>query len=179
MSRVPLYRALMLELEARRLALGLPMERFSEWAGLPDRYYPKALLPDTPSGRQASWDLMQTMMDALYPHGFEIVIRAKPGAVIGAEDMKAKLLNLRAHHDPKTRREFLQEIGRIGGEKSGRSRMKKLNAKARSSIARNAAKERWKAARRIEREIAHRGREIEQQIEAAATRPPRNRRASG
>ncbi len=36
-------------------------------------------------------------------------------------------------------------LGRLGGQKGGRARAKKLSARRRSQIARNAAKKRWKS----------------------------------
>src|SRR5688572_18418407 len=75
----PVYRALMLGCEERRVALKLPMEKFSEFAGLSERYYSKALYADQPSGRQASWQTMQIIFDALWPDGFEIIVKPKSG----------------------------------------------------------------------------------------------------
>src|SRR4030088_1324649 len=77
-----IYRSLMFEIERRRLALGFPMEKFSEFAGLSDRYYSKALFADEPSGRQAQWSTLEVMVQALFPHGYDLELRAKPGAVI-------------------------------------------------------------------------------------------------
>jgi hypothetical protein len=82
------------EIDRRRRELGLPQERFSEWAGLPERYFSKAIHPDTPSGRQAQWQTLQVMVDALFPCGFTVRIEAAPGEVIRPDDLKAKLLGL-------------------------------------------------------------------------------------
>jgi hypothetical protein len=47
------YYKLLLEIEERRQALGVSMQRLSEMAGLPDRAYSKMLYPETKSGRLA------------------------------------------------------------------------------------------------------------------------------
>jgi len=134
-----IYRSLMFEIERRRLALGFPIEKFSEFAGLSDRYYSKALFADEPSGRQAQWSTLEVMVQALFPHGYEL--RAKPGAVIDATNLKAKLLQLRAHHDPRSQRELMSELGKKGG----RARAVRLSEKRRIAIARRAATKRWRS----------------------------------
>jgi hypothetical protein len=139
----PIYRAIMLEVERRRLALGLPMEKFSEYAGLCDRFYPKALFSDTPSGRQVQWGTLQVIIDALFPHGFDLEIRAKPGAVISANNLKAKLLQLKATADPKSQRQLMRELGRKGGLVSATRKRRKQPIWKRRAIARKAARARW------------------------------------
>jgi hypothetical protein len=151
------YMTIIHQIEEMRIASGMTMAAFSEYAGLPERYYAKALHPDTPSGRQASWESVQTMLETLAPHGFEVVIRRKPGAVIDPQNLKAKSLEIRALTDPRTMREKMREIGLKGASKGGRNRWRRLGAKARARIARKAAKARWKLAK----QIAMRGREIE------------------
>lgn len=156
MAVTSIYRAIMLECEQRRVALGLPMERMSEWMGISDRSYPKYLNADTPSGRQAQWPTLQTIIDALYPHGFEVIIKPKPGAVIGPEDMKAKRLELRARENPVSLRDSMRKLSVLGNE----ARKTKLSASRRKHIAKIAAKERWKRWRRLERQIANKATEI-------------------
>lgn len=140
-----IYRAIILECERRRMALGLPMEKFCEYAGLPDRYYGKAVCVDTPSGRQPQWTTLQIIIDALFPHGFDVEIRAKPGQVIDANSLKAKLLQLKAHHDPLAQRELMTGLSVKAAE--GR---KRIPARKRSAIARRAAKARWRTPKIIE-----------------------------
>lgn len=141
---VAVYRAIMLELERQRLAVGLPMEKFSEYAGVPDRYFAKALHVDQPSGRQAQWGTLQTMIDALFPHGFDLTIKPRPGAVIDPENLKAKLLQLRATTDPKSQRQLMSDLGKKGGKRSGESRRKAATKrKAISEQRRYAAACRW------------------------------------
>jgi hypothetical protein len=47
-------------------------------------------------------------------------------------------------YDPNAKDAQAQAAGRIGGKKGGISRSRKLSAKRRTQIARNAAKSRWK-----------------------------------
>jgi hypothetical protein len=74
-----IYKAIMEKAERRRRRLGLSMERFSEFSGLPERYYSKALYCDTPSGRQASWPLLQALLDVLFADGFDVRITPRRG----------------------------------------------------------------------------------------------------
>ena len=52
-AATPIYRSIMLQVHDRMTALGLPLEKLSEFAGLPDRYIGKAIHCDEKSGRQA------------------------------------------------------------------------------------------------------------------------------
>jgi len=162
----PIYRAIMLEIERRRVALGFPMEKFSEYAGVPDRYFPKALHADQPSGRQAQWGTLQVIVDALFPHGFDLEIRPRPGAVMSADNLKAKLLQLKANIDPRSQRELMRELGRKGGmallarrapqalrkqrRNAAKSRARALSKERRIEIAKEAAKKRWSTPQIIE-----------------------------
>lgn len=144
-AATPIFRSIMLEIERRRVALGWPQEKFSEYAGLPDRFYPKALHADAPGGRQAQWRTLQLMMDALFPGGFDIEIRARPGAVMTKNNLKAKLLQLRATTDPRSQRELMAEIGKKGTVNAAKARMEKIGPRRRKQIAKNAAIIRWAA----------------------------------
>lgn len=145
-----IYRAIILECERRRMALGLPMEKFCEYAGLPDRYYGKAVCVDTPSGRQPQWPTLQVIIDALFPHGFDLEIRPKPGQVISADNLKAKLLQLQANHNPLTQRELMRQLGKKGGAAS----RKNMTERQRRTLARKAgragAKKRWRMPQIVE-----------------------------
>jgi hypothetical protein len=148
-AATPLFRAIMLEFERRRIALGLPMEKFDEFAGLSDRYYAKALHADKPSGRQAQWGTVQVMADALFPHGFDLEIRPRPGQVITETNLKAKLLQLKATKDPKSQRELMRDLSMLAA-----AARKRIPPRKRSAIARRAgkagAKKRWSRPQIIE-----------------------------
>lgn len=168
MAVTSIYRAIMLECEQRRIALGLPMERMSEWMGISDRSYPKYLNADTPSGRQAQWPTLQTIIDALYPHGFEVIIKPKPGAVIGPDDMKAARLELRARENPVLMREIMAQRGAMGQA----AYKAKTKPEDRRKWAKKALKTRWNRYRQMVRELKRRGKEIEEKLPAQKGRAP-------
>lgn len=149
MSEVaPICRALMLEIERWRLALNLPMEKFCEYAGLPDRYYPKALHADSSSGRQPQWGTVQVMLDAIFPGGFDLELKPRAG-VLTADNLKARLLQLRATINPHTQRDLMRERGRAGGIASATVRRDKAaQRRANRERARHAASIRWEKKKR-------------------------------
>jgi hypothetical protein len=134
-AATPIFRAIMLECERRRIALGMSMEKFSEFAGLPDRYYAKALRADEPSGRQASWATMQVIFDALFPDGYDLCVNARSGPMLDALSMQYKVRYEQSMANGKTRRQHLSEIGRKGGA----TRASRQTPEERSKQARYAA----------------------------------------
>ena len=121
------------------------MDKFCEYAGLPERYYAKGLHADMPNGRQSTWPMVQNIIDALFYSGFDVEIRARPGAPMDYESLKAKLLQLRANHDPRTQRELMTSLS----VKAAQGR-KAIPAKRRRAIARRAAKMRWRRPKVVE-----------------------------
>lgn len=134
-----IYSAVMLEIERRRQQVGVGMEKFSEFAGVPERYYSKALHADEPSGRQAQWPTVQRIVEALFPHGFDLIIKAKPGPLFEPINLKAKLLGLRAMTDKLSQREYMTNLS----VQAAAARKKKIPAHRRKQIAKKAAKARW------------------------------------
>jgi hypothetical protein len=59
----------MLALERRRLKLRWPMHVVDTRSGVQDGYYAKMLHAETASGRTAGWEVLQLVVDALYPNG--------------------------------------------------------------------------------------------------------------
>lgn len=144
-----IYRSIMLEIERRRHAVGFPMEKFSEYAGLPERYYSKALYPDTSSGRQAQWSTIEIIVQALFPHGYDVTITPRAGQIMTEDSLKAKLLHLQAQKDPKSQRELMTGLSALAA--AGR---KKIPRWKRRRIARQAARARHRKEKRV---AAHRG----------------------
>src|SRR5215211_4164390 len=68
----PFYRSIMLEIERRRISLGISMDEASDRAGVADRSYSKILYADAPSGRQATWRTLQDVVDGLFPAGYDV-----------------------------------------------------------------------------------------------------------
>lgn len=110
----PVYRAIMLEIERRRQTLGLSMDGLSDEVGCADRYYAKALHPDTPSGRQARWETVQEILDTVFPGGFDIKIEPKVGGCLSAQDLRRKIRFAAADTNAVTRRKLMSELGRKG-----------------------------------------------------------------
>ncbi|MCV0387410.1 MAG: hypothetical protein K5821_13455 [Nitrobacter sp.] len=153
---VPIYRAFMLELERRRVSLGISMDALSDKIGCADRYWAKVLFADRPSGRVARWDTLQEMIDALYPDGVDIVLKPKVGERLTAEGQRLKVRFAQADHDRLSRREIMRELGKKGGK----ARSNKLTEARKLKIARKAS--RAAARKRAERAAAQ---------EAAAKQP--------
>jgi len=109
----PLYRAVVLELERRRLAIGISMDRLSEIAGIADRAWAKLLYPDTAAGRTGNWETLQLVSDVLFADGFDVVVKARTGPALDAIRMKyqirmAAVLPVRG----KCQREWMSELGK-------------------------------------------------------------------
>jgi hypothetical protein len=149
----PIYRAIMVELERKRLAMGMSMDRLSEIVGA-ERSWSKMLYPDTSSGRQATWEKLQRAVDVLFADGFEVIVRAgetKTGTTAGT---KRLIRQAAAHYDRRAARDLMREIGLKGASKGGILRAGKLSGKRRREIAKKAgiagAKARWSTPRIIE-----------------------------
>ena len=140
---MPFYRAIMLELERRRLSLELPMDAVADRAGVADRYFSKALHADSPSGRQARWDTLQDIVDALFPEGYDVEIRPKAGLRLGPQDLRCKILLAAAPTDKKLQREVMRVLGKKGGE-ARREKYKTMSREERQRIAKKARKTRRK-----------------------------------
>jgi hypothetical protein len=83
-AATPVYRAIVVELERRRIALGMSMERLSEVAGLADRAYSKMVHPEGRGGRVAQWQTLQRVVDALFPDGVDVAIKGERGRQLTA-----------------------------------------------------------------------------------------------
>lgn len=69
-----LYLEVVRALDARRRSLGWSMAVLDDMAGTQDGYFAKCLHADTPSGRQAGWEILQLYADALFPAGVTLVV---------------------------------------------------------------------------------------------------------
>jgi hypothetical protein len=117
------------------------MEQVADRAGVGDRYWSKALYPDTPSGRQARWDTLQDIVDALYPAGFDVEIRPKTGLRLGPKELRCKIAFAASAIDKKSQREMMRALGKKGGE-ARREKYKTMSRAERLAIARKARKTR-------------------------------------
>jgi hypothetical protein len=139
----PFYMAIMLELERRRLQRGMSMQVVCDTAGVADYYYSKALHASTPSGRQARWDTLQDIVDALFPEGYDVVIKPKVGMRLDPARLRCKIKFAAAATNPKLQRDLMSEIGKIGA-RARAEKYKTMSKADRARIAKKARKTRRK-----------------------------------
>jgi hypothetical protein len=136
---VPLYNAIVCELERRRRAAGIPMERMSELAGTADRSYAKLLSPESASGRIGNWRTLQMVVDVLFCEGFELRIVPSSEPRIDSPGTRRRIIEEASSWDRKTPRELSIENGRAGGK----ARLVKMTAEQRREVSMKAARVRW------------------------------------
>lgn len=152
-----IYRAIVVELERKRQAMGMSMDALSELIGA-ERSYSKMLYPDTSSGRQAQWDKLQRAIDALFPEGFEIVLRAGVCPTSTTAGTKRLIRQSAAHYDRRTARELMNELSKaaISGRKKipnwVRRRIARKAGRASGKRRRERAEERANAPRCVQAE---------------------------
>jgi hypothetical protein len=112
----PFYMAVMHELELRRISLNISMDEISDRAGVADRFFSKALHASTPSGRQAQWRTLQDIVDALFPEGYDVIIKPKAGMRLDPAQLRCKIKFAAAAANPKNHRELMSEIGKAGAK---------------------------------------------------------------
>ena len=154
----PVYRAIILEVERRRLAVGISMDRVSELMGAAERSYAKMLYPETSSGRMARWETLQSALDVLFCDGYELRLNAhraipitvsiQPSNVLTTEGTKRKIKAEAATWDRRIRRDLMKELS----VKATEAR-KLIPAWKRRQIARKAARARWRKVRQQQAEL--------------------------
>lgn len=140
MTPTAVYRSLMIEIERRRQQLRLSSWQVDDVAGLQDGYYQKMLHADAASGRQARWEMIQMLIDALFPDGFDLKLKPNNGAILDVASMTGKLRNVTAFFDSKAQREVMSERGKLGAA----ALHGKRSPKQRSRNGRKAVQVRWK-----------------------------------
>ena len=141
MTATSLYKLIMVELERRRCQLGLTLVDVDNLAGTQDGYTAKLMWPDTKSGKTGRWDTLQLLVDALFPVGFEVVVRQKPSAVLSEQSIRRMIYLARVPFDRKSQRELMSEYSSLS------RRTSHLSPKRRQEIARKAARKRWEKPR--------------------------------
>jgi hypothetical protein len=109
-----IYRAVLLECERRRQELGWSMWQLDDAAGLNDGHFGHCLHCDRPTGRQASWKILNLIVTALWPRGFDLRVTDKPGGALTAEGMHMKIRHAAADHSRIGRRDLMRELGKKG-----------------------------------------------------------------
>src|SRR5262245_514666 len=133
MGAAPVYLTLMAAIEHRRAVLGWPMWELEERAGLSEGYYSKMLHADnTPQGRQASWSVLQKIVDVMFQDKYAIKFAlVDPDAVLLEARMKKVNEAVRTYL-----RKYFAVIGALGAAR----RNEQLSAAQRSAIASRAGK---------------------------------------
>ena len=151
MKPTSFYVALVRALDRRIRTLGWTMKYCDDRSGLQDGYTAKLLHPGTPSGRQARWETLQLLIDALYPAGVKVVIQAADGEMLNRLSMPDERRVVRPSD---ARKIDILAMSRKGGLASAKARVVKLPPALRKRVARQAARARWRrerAARRARR----------------------------
>jgi hypothetical protein len=154
-----IYDAIIWELRNHIRALGLTMQQCDDCAGTQDGYVAKMLHPDTPSGRQARWETLQLVLDAVYPGGFRLRLQPVVGMAAIRASLNRKLshggqmlsglsINEREAGKGLLGRVALRDLAREAGRKGGIARRARLTQRQRHRIARRAARARWARHRR-------------------------------
>jgi hypothetical protein len=154
----PIYYAFMGELERHRQKFGVSMWKINEGAGTQEGYYARALYADTPTGRMATWPVLQKIMDVLFPDGVEITMKPWKGCLDASKHRIAISFD-HARYDFQARPDWMAELSKKGASKGGRARAAKLSPRRRKAIAKRAARARW---------LARRGAEISAALDKAA-----------
>ena len=79
----------MLAVERRRLQLGWPAWLVEKQSGVQDGYYFKMVYAETPSGRNAGWQTLQLVIDALWPDG--VGVRLLGAAVSDDQSLRERI----------------------------------------------------------------------------------------
>ncbi len=140
---VPAYRALMLELERRRQQLGWTMSELDDFAGLNDGHFGHLLHADRPSGRQGRWEIVQLLISALFPDGFDLTLTPKRGEVLTAQALARKIKVAGADRDRLGRRALMRALASRGG-RARAQKYKTMSKEERERIAKKARKTRRK-----------------------------------
>lgn len=151
MPSTEIYRAVVYCCEARRLEQGLSMAEVDRIAGTQEGYYAKALYPDAPCGRQARYETLQLIVQALFGTGFamQIVASEEENRRLRSAlrmDKGASNNALQIRHW-RHKRHF-RELGAVGGKK----RNENLSEAERSALARKLNRKRWRAWRKAKRQ---------------------------
>lgn len=135
-----IYRIIMVEFERQRLARGLSMAQVDDLAGTNDGHYGHMIYPDSPTGRQARWETVQDVADALFGRGFEIQI-------IGSETARPAALGLdkgASSNALKNRHWRHSKHFAVLGAEGGKARAKRLTPKQLRAIGRKGGRV-WRA----------------------------------
>lgn len=139
MEVTSIYRAVVAEIERRRIELNWTCLELDQAAGLSTGYWAKCVHPDEASGRRIRWEMLEFVMGALFPDGYKLAIEGQKGPMLSRHSMKYYIKAAAPPGTP-TFRERQREFGKRGGD----ARMVKMTPERRTEVARTAANSRWK-----------------------------------
>ena len=134
-----IYRAIVIEVERRRLSVGISMEKMSELMGSAERSYSKMIYADTPSGRIAQWQTLQNAIDVLFADGFRLTIDVHKGEPLTSAGARRLIQAEAARWDAASSRRHMAKLGTL----SGRSRQDTECSERRRQQCAAAARARW------------------------------------
>lgn len=152
-TSTPIYDAIMWEVRKQILELGLTMKQCDDVSGNQDGHTAKMLHPDTPSGRQARWETLQNLVEAIYAGGYKVKIVAE----CPIDDIKAAVARILARQGDQLSGLSVAERSRArgiagkipirdyaveAGRKGGQARAARLSPWKRRQIARKAGRAR-------------------------------------
>ena len=155
-----LYRELVMEVRKQIINTGLTMAQCDELSGNECGYTAKSLSPDSRSGRQSTYRMLQNLLDVIFIGGFTVrikphadreVIRAVLSKKLAARGDMLNGLSLpervrkRGMQGKTPIADFAVEAGRRGG-----ARRREMPERKRIALARQAAKARWCKPRVVE-----------------------------
>lgn len=138
MEVTSIYRAVVAEIERRRIEVGWTCLELDTAAGLSSGYWAKCVHPDEPSGRRIRWEMLEFVMGALFPDGYKLAIEGGGGPMLSAHSMKYHIRNA-APPGTLTHRERMRQLA----SKGGKARLDKMTPEQRSEVARSGAAAKW------------------------------------
>jgi hypothetical protein len=145
------YQSIVAELERRRRAVGIPMERMSDLAGTADRSYAKLLAPESASGRIGNWKTLQLVLDVLFPDGVEVRLTPlRPGAEPMNSGTRKAIIEAAVSFDATTLPDHMRNLQML----SCKARLESTPPTRRKAIASKAARARWAKFREAKRAFA-------------------------
>jgi hypothetical protein len=134
-------------IEHGRIAIGAPMWKMDDLAGLQDGYYSKIINPNAPNGRRARSATLQLVIDALKRRGLHVVVRLEVSGAVstltGLDKPSQKARGILHWRDKR----FFSKIGRLGGTTTAKRHSKlKVSWGRKGAKVRRAKRERERTA---------------------------------
>lgn len=133
-----IYRAVVAEIERRRIEIGWTCLELDNAAGLSSGYWAKCVHADEPSGRRIRWEMLEFVVGALFPDGYKLEVEGEIGPMLTAMSMRFHVKAAAKPGTP-THREHMRYLSKMATDAR-----KEITPARRKRIARRAAKMRWK-----------------------------------